>query len=367
MHNLVAKGSSKWLEVRTAIWSRRELKMVKRAKVQTGNVFLTADAVATRLTIKELKRAKIDPRPLLAKAGISLLKLDEEPKRVRAESQILFLEVAAEALGDSALGLHLAQHFDLRECGLLYFVLAASPNLGEAIRNLVRYLAVSNESMPLVLSETAKRAVLAVKYKIPRHTDRLFVEYAYAVLLRAFRELTGRSISPKAVTFVHSRSINKTEFDRFYGCSVRFRAPADTIVLPTELLSTPILTSDKYLLRILKDACEEVLAKRGKVSSTLRAMVENEIVELLPHGKAQVEIVASKLGMSNRTLARRLSEEGTSFAAILDELRRDLSARYLKDQALSLNQIAWLLGYSMVTSFNHAFLRWTGNSPKAWV
>src|SRR3984893_13373468 len=106
-----------------------------------------------------------------------------------------------------------------------------------------------------------------------------------------------------------------------------------------------------------------MLAKRRKISSTLRAMVENEIVQLLPHGKAQVEKVASNLGMSNRTLARRLSEEGTSYAAILNELRRDLSARYLKDPAL-LNQIAWLLGYSMVTSLNHAFRRWTGSNPK---
>ena len=93
-------------------------------------------------------------------------------------------------------------------------------------------------------------------------------------------------------------------------------------------------------------------------------MVENELVPLLPHSKAQVEIVANNLGMSVRTLARRLSEEGTSFADILDDLRHDLSARYLKDPALSLNQIAWLLGYSMVTSLNHAFRRWTGTSPK---
>src|SRR3974377_1121725 len=181
---------------------RRELRMVKRAKVQTGDMFLTADAVATRLTIKELKRAKIDPRPLLAKAGISLLKLDEEPKRVRAESQILFLEIAAEALGDSALGLHLAEHFDLRECGILYYLLAASPNLGEAIRNLARYLAVSNESIRLDVSERTKSTVLAVNYKIPRHTDRLFAEYGYAVVVRACRELTSRDVSPKAVTFI---------------------------------------------------------------------------------------------------------------------------------------------------------------------
>jgi len=339
--------------------------MARRAKVSTGDLFLTADGVATRLAITELKKAKIDPGPLLVKAGISLLDLGEEPKRVGAESQIRFLEIAAEALGDLALGLHLAQHFDLRECGMLYYVLAASPNLGEAICNLARYLAVSNESIRLGVAERTKNTVLAVNYRIPRHSDRLFVEYGYAVVLRAFRELTDRNVSPKAVTFIHSRNTNKAEFDRFYGCPVRFNATADTMVLPTELLSTLILTSDKYLLQILKDACEEVLAKRGKISGTLRAMVENEIAQLLPHGKAQVEKVASNLGMSDRTLARRLSEEGTSYAAILNELRRDLSARYLKDPALSLNQIAWLLGYSMVTSLNHALRRWTGNNPKS--
>ena len=339
--------------------------MVRRVKVPTRNLFLTTDGVATRLAIRELKTAKIDPGPLLAKAGISLLKFGEEPKRVGAESQIRFLEIAAEALGDSALGLHLAQHFDLRECGMLYYVLATSPDIGEAIRNLTRYLAVSNESIRLGVSERTKSTVLAVNYKIPRHTDRLFVEYGYAVVLRACRELSGRNVYPKAVTFIHGRNTDKAEFDRFYGCPVRFNATADTMVLPTESLSTPILTSDKYLLQILKNACDEALAKRDRTSSTLRAMVENEIVQLLPHGKAQVEKVASNLGMSNRTLARRLSEEGTSYAVILNELRRDLSERYLKDPALSLNQIAWLLGYSMVTSLNHAFRRWTGSSPKA--
>jgi AraC-like DNA-binding protein len=335
-----------------AVQSRLELEMVRRVKVPTKDVFLTADGVATRLAMRELKKAKIDPGPLLAKAGISLLELGEEPKRVKAESQIRFLQIAAEALGDSALGFHLAQHFDLRECGMLYYVLAASPNLGEAIRNLARYLAVANESIRLGVSERTKSTVLAVNYKIPRLSDRLFAEYGYAVVLRAFRELTGRNVSPKAVTFIHGRNTDKAEFGRFYGCPVRFNA------------TVPILTSDKYLLQILKSACDEVLAKRGEISSTLRAMVENEIVQLLPHGKAQVEKVASNLGMSNRTLARRLSEEGTSYAAILNELRRDLSARYLKDPALSLNQIAWLLGYSMVTSLNHAFRRWTGNNPK---
>lgn len=93
-------------------------------------------------------------------------------------------------------------------------------------------------------------------------------------------------------------------------------------------------------------------------------MVESEIIAQLPHNKPQIETIAANIGMTTRTLARRLAEEGASYGAVLDELRRDLSVRYLKDRSLSLCQIAWLLGYSEVTSFNHAFKRWTGHSPK---
>src|SRR5258708_25689846 len=218
--------------------------MVRRVKVPTRNPFLTTDGVATRLAIRELKKAKIDPGPLLAKAAISVLKFGEEPKRVGAESQIRFLEIAAEALGDSALGLHLAQHFCLRECGMIYYVLAASPNRGEAIRNLARYLAVSNESIRLGVSERTKSTVLAVNYKIPRDTDRLFAEYGYAVVLRACRELTGRNVLPKPVTFIHGRNTDNAGFDLFYGSPVRSNATADTRRLPTEALSSPSHTSN---------------------------------------------------------------------------------------------------------------------------
>ena len=137
------------------------------------------------------------------------------------------------------------------------------------------------------------------------------------------------------------------------------------MAFPTTLLSTSIGTSDTYLLNILRAQCERTLAERGKVSSSLQATVESEVVALLPHGRAHVDTVARNLGMSPRTLARRLADESASYGGVLDDLRRDLARRHLKDGSLSLNQIAWLLGYSEVTSFNHAFKRWTGGSPKS--
>jgi AraC-like DNA-binding protein len=92
--------------------------------------------------------------------------------------------------------------------------------------------------------------------------------------------------------------------------------------------------------------------------------LENAIVPLLPHGKARADEVAGRLGLSPRTLARRLASEGLTFEGILSELRADLAKRYLRDEALAISQIAWLLGYKEVSAFTHAFKRWTGKTPR---
>jgi AraC-like DNA-binding protein len=87
------------------------------------------------------------------------------------------------------------------------------------------------------------------------------------------------------------------------------------------------------------------------------------IAPLLPHGKPQARVVAQKLNISSRTLARRLAAEGLSFASVLEEMRRELALRYLEDAKLSISQVAWLLGFQEAGAFTHAFRRWTGQTP----
>jgi AraC-like DNA-binding protein len=313
--------------------------------------------------MRALKEAGIDPAPLLARAGMSQMRLIGAPARVSAEGQVRFLELVAEALDNSLLGLHLAQKAELREFGVLYYVMASSTDLLEAIHHLARYLVVANQSVYLTLSEEKETIVLRAEHRISRHINKHFAEFGSAVVVRVLRGITGRNLAAKSVSFTHGRNENKKELDHFFGCSTTFGAPEDTLSLSTALLPTPTVTADQYLLKVLQGYCEDVLTDRGRISSTLRSMVEKEISKHLPHGQAQIERVALNLGMSDRTLSRRLVEEGTTYAAILDELRRDLSRQYLRDSSLSLNQIAWLLGYSEVTSYNHAFRRWTGDSP----
>jgi AraC-like DNA-binding protein len=95
----------------------------------------------------------------------------------------------------------------------------------------------------------------------------------------------------------------------------------------------------------------------------LRTRVENAISSLLPHGRVLVEDVARSLGTSERTLARRLSDEGLNCTEILQKMRRDLAVRYLGDRKLHVSEIAWLLGFHEVSAFTHAFKRWTGQTP----
>jgi AraC-like DNA-binding protein len=97
--------------------------------------------------------------------------------------------------------------------------------------------------------------------------------------------------------------------------------------------------------------------------SQLRTRVENAIASVLPHGRVLVEDVAHNLGMSERTLARKLSDEGFSFTKILQQLRRDLAVRYLDDRKLHVSKVAWLLGFREVSAFTHACKRWTGKTP----
>jgi AraC-like DNA-binding protein len=110
--------------------------------------------------------------------------------------------------------------------------------------------------------------------------------------------------------------------------------------------------------------CDEAMTQRRRKVATWQLKVENAVVPLLPHGQARIGAIAVKLGVSRRTLARRLAAEGLTFRKVLDNLRFELSKRYLREEDLPISEIAWLLGYRETSALNHAFKRWTGSAPK---
>ena len=164
---------------------------------------------------------------------------------------------------------------------------------------------------------------------------------------------------------MQGRASNLREFKRFYGCPVEFRASSDCLEFSVATLALPLVTEDQNLLEALKPVCDAALLERGTRQGTLRASVENEVQRTLPNGDIRKPGIAKALGISARTLSRRLADEGVTYAEVVDDLRRTLALQYLKDPTISQSQMAWLLGYEGSTSLNHAFVRWTGRSPSA--
>jgi AraC-like DNA-binding protein len=325
--------------------------------------FLWTRGIAARETLYYLDRNGIDATTILSMAELSRAQLTEDPGGVSVASQHRFLELAANEANDPLLGLHVAAGIDLRDIGLLYYLAAASATVLEALEHLARYSATSNEEVRVEIAHRADETVLsfvpALELGEPRRQYSELVTLAFNRVLRA---LANRDFSPSRISFAHARNWGLREAHRILKCPLEFAQATDCWVLPKSVMELPIVSEDKRLLHILETHADDLLSER-RAAVRLRGVVEHCLLSMLSSGKAQAALVADQLGMSERSLRRQLAEEGTSFAEVLDRLRHRLALRYLEDQRASLQQIAWLLGYSEIGAFNHAFKRWTGTSP----
>jgi AraC-like DNA-binding protein len=230
------------------------------------------------------------------------------------------------------------------------------------MQRAARYSRTVNEAL-LLRYQNSRDIVVGFDYiDVARHQDRHQVEFFMIVLVRLVRHLSGHNLLPTRVTLTHRRNGFQAAFKSFFGCDVTFGSEADEIAFPLAVQPIPLASADPFLHAMLTAQCEEMQVNLLRPVA-LRAGVENQIAPLLPHGKAHASEIASKLGMSQRTLARRLAANGLSFTVILDEMRFDLAKRYLGEADLPMTTIAWLLGYQEISAFTHAFRRWTGKTP----
>jgi AraC-like DNA-binding protein len=321
--------------------------------------------VLSRLAYRNAGRAGVDVGPALAQAGLATEEIDDKNATIGVANQIRFVELMADALGDANLGFHLAFDHDVREIGLLYYVAASADTLGSALRRAERYVKIQNEGVRIKVSKGKSVRVRFEYSGVARHTDVQQIEFIIGSIIRIARQLTGRSLHPTHIRMMHRLAGDRARLERLLDATIEDGAGVDEIEFPAASWNLPIESADPHLHRLCVQSCEEALARRETQSSPLKVKVENAIAALLPHGQARHDIVAAKLGMSPRTLARRLSSEGSSFAGILADMRSALARRYLGDRTLPISQIAWLLGYTEIGTFTRAFQRWTGMPPSA--
>jgi AraC-like DNA-binding protein len=309
-----------------------------------------------------LRAAGLPQAPLLEKAGLTADEVEDPSRRIEVSAQAKFLKVAADALQDDLLGFHLSQDFDLRETGLLYYILSSSDSFTDAMSNGERYTRIVNEGIEIKFEAT--RAAITIDCAgVERLSDRHQFEFWLFSIVRMCRQVTGTRLAPRQFSLRHCREATPPECRAFLGCEVTYGANVDEVVLPAQVNKLPIVGADRYLNEILVQYAEEALVSRTPERTGLRSKVEHAIGPLLPHGKAKASTVAKELGVSHRTLARSLAGDGLTFSAILDQNKADLAKSYLTHGDLSISQIAWLLGYREVSTFTHAFKRWHGITP----
>ncbi|HEY1473293.1 MAG TPA: AraC family transcriptional regulator ligand-binding domain-containing protein [Pseudolabrys sp.] len=314
-----------------------------------------------RLACARAKSAGVALKPLLKQADITRQQIENPRLRISVIDQIRLLNLVAAALEDDLLGFHLAETADFRTLGLFHYVLASSDVLIDALKRAERYSSIINEG---ILPKCVDRKYVGISFHhvgVSRHLDRHQVEFWMVAFVRACRQLTGLRLLPSRVRMIHRREQN-TEFAEYFGDNIEFGAAADEITFSKHIGQSPVVSADPYLNKVLIGYCEEAISHRKKRGS-FQSTVENAVVPLLPHGKARADEISRQLGLSPRTFARRLSLEGLTFSELLEGLRSDLAKRYFADRDLAISQIAWLLGYREVSSFSHAFKRWTGKTP----
>jgi AraC-like DNA-binding protein len=301
---------------------------------------------------------------IAAEVGLDRAIVDDPDGRVpHAQLYALWEAVVARA-PRADLPLLGAKHYEPSDYGLVGFVAMNSPTLGEALSQVVRFLGLWTDDPSLRLRPDG---ALVVTYRA-RPADRMGLrctaEAMLAEVLHGSRMVAQTMLVPIEVRFAHPAPPDTAAHVAYLGGPVRFDCESCEMILRAEDLALPLPKADPQLGAFLHKAASEALDRRGPIdgpSDQLRALIADE----LQRGVPALDDLARRMGTTERTLRRRLEENGTSFRALLDETRADLARGYIRDRR-PLAEVAFLVGFTDPSTFHRAFKRWTGTTPKAW-
>jgi AraC-like DNA-binding protein len=245
---------------------------------------------------------------------------------------------------------------------VLEYAFRASPTLGDALGQVVRYARVMHDriTVRLVPEGDALRLTGSVP---PRHAvSRYQTELFLAIWLRLARDTCSADIAPVEASFDHPAPARLDEHRRFFACPLLFEQPVAGLLVARADLDRPMHAADPALTALLGRQLDKLLVSLPadpSVSSRARVLVKDD----LPSGDASVDRVARQLAMSVRTLSRRLEAEGTSYRRLLASVREELAFAHLRDPRVEVAEIAFLLGYSEPSAFHRWFKRHTGRTP----
>jgi AraC-like DNA-binding protein len=269
--------------------------------------------------------------------------------------------------GDPDVGLHSAESYNPGALSIVGYVVLSCRTAGEALHRLTRYAPLLNEGLVVELTEREGRTICRFAAS-ERHdsflhrSPRQVMETLAAGTVVTLKRLATGPVDPIGVTFRHSQPASVIEHHRILGSAIRFDQGDDTVVYPTSVLETKLISADPALLEVFEGDARrrlELLVSRGGISGRVLELLGARLKGEVP----PLSAVASELAMSERSIQRSLSEENTSYRQLIDDVRKNLALEHMSRPGTSATDVAFLLGFSEPSAFTRAFRRWTGTAP----
>jgi AraC-like DNA-binding protein len=318
-----------------------------------------------RFVVAYLRGRGVDVDPVLRGAGIDVAVVADPEARLPTPAIARFFAAAVHAAGDPNLGLHAAASVRPEFLGELGYLLRASRTLGDGMRRIGRYQRFISDRLNITAGLDGARAFVGVVFEGHGGDSRQEAEFAVRTLLVLGRHETGVDFTPVAVEFAHAAPADPSEHERVFGAPVRFARAHDRLVLTRAQFELPFRRADDGLCALLERRVREIVAalpSGENVSDQVRRLLASGFEA----GQSGASPIGRSLGLSVRTLHRKLQAEGTSLSALRDEVRQDLARMYLSER-LPISEVAFLLGYSEASAFHRSFKRWTGVTPVQYV
>lgn len=299
---------------------------------------------------------------VLQEVGMDPAQLEGGYNRYSQEQISRLWHFAIERTADPSLGLRVAAEVRPSTFHVVGYAMSCSATLLRALRRFSFYCRLISDSATATLTETSDRIQLQF-YLDTGETPPNYqtVDTVLASVLAFLRWIAGQDIVPLDVTLQHERPQEDSAFREFYGVDVRYGQIHNSITFARRDLERPILVADEELATLLDGIADRYLERR--MAGRFAVRVRDSLIAQLPDGAPSKSETARRLNTTERTLLRRLKDEGTTFAEVLDRLREELAFQYLNDAHRSLGDVAELLGFSDYGTFSRAFKRWTGRRP----
>jgi AraC-like DNA-binding protein len=321
--------------------------------------------VATAMAVPALLTEHgLDPAPLLAEFGLDLADYEEPENRIPYATLGRLLGRCAERTRCPHFGMLVGQRAGISALGEVGFLMQSSPDVRTALELAVRHLWAHNPSAMVELVEEDSFASL--RYVILRfgldQRDQL-LDMAVAIEINVMRALCGHHWQPLEVRFAHARSRNLAPFRQFFQAPLVFDANETAVVFATEWLDKPLPGADPLLHIMMQHRVSELHLQSGE---DLTVQLRRMLPSLVTARHALITVAAKRVGLSVRTMSRRLTAEGTSFTRLREEARYAIARQLLQGTSMPANQITEHLGYANPSAFTRAFRQWSGVAPVEW-